>query len=328
MTGDVADTVPRVPILMYHSIGGAGRFAVGPEAFAEQLAHLAGHGYTPITFGDLIRLTTAPAGSGPDGPGGAGTARPGRAAAGGSGATEPVRLPETRRAAPGRDRTDGAGDGRTGAGRPAGPGTGAAPVARPVVLTFDDGYADFHERALPLLARYGFPATLFVTTGWLRDAGPYAAGRPLGRTLSWSELEEVAAAGVEIGGHGHSHAQLDQLGDRALRVELWQGRELLEQRLGRPVPTMAYPYGYSSARVRGAARAAGYAAACAVGNALPEAGSDVLAVPRLTVRAATSAAAFARALEGHGYRADRVLTKGYAVVRRSRYAVRRLRGAT
>lgn len=318
MTGAGPGAVPRVPILMYHSIGGADRLAVRPEAFAEQLAHLAGHGYTPITFGDLVRRTTAPEDAGTDGPGGAGAVR--------SGVPDPS--PGTRRAGDRHVRTDDAGDGRSGTGPASGPGRGVAAPARPVVLTFDDGYADFHERALPLLARYGFPATLFVTTGWLRDAGPYAAGRPLGRTLSWSELEEATAAGVEIGGHGHSHAQLDQLGDRALRAELRQGRELLEQRLGRPVPTMAYPYGYSSARVRRAARAAGYAAACAVGNALPAAGSDLLAVPRLTVRAATTAPAFARALEGHGYRVDHALTKGYAVVRRSRYALRRLRGAT
>ncbi len=56
---------------------------------------------------------------------------------------------------------------------------------RPVVLTFDDGYADFHEHALPALQRHGFTATLFVTTGWLADAGAHAAGRPHAPTLSW-----------------------------------------------------------------------------------------------------------------------------------------------
>jgi len=58
--------------------------------------------------------------------------------------------------------------------------------ARPVVITFDDGYADFHTEALPILEQFGFAATVFVTTGWLADAGPHAAGRPLDRTLTWS----------------------------------------------------------------------------------------------------------------------------------------------
>lgn len=256
----------RVPILMYHSIGGSDRLAVRPEAFAEQLAYLAEHGFAPLTFGDLVRRTFDPA------------RRPG--------------LP-----------------------------------ARPVVLTFDDGYADFHERALPLLDRFGFPATLFVTTGWLRDAGPYAAGRPLSPTLAWGQIQEIAAAGVEIGGHGHSHAQLDQLGDRVLGEELRLSRRLLEDRLGRAVPTMAFPYGYSSARVRRAVRAAGYDAACAVANRVAGAGCDVLAVPRLTVRARTSIAGFGRALQGRGFLTDHALTRAYAVVRRSRRAARRLRGA-
>ena len=86
---------------------------------------------------------------------------------------------------------------------------------RAVVLTFDDGFADFHERALPLLRRYGCSATLFVTTGWIADAGRRAAGRRPGRMLSWSQIIEAAADGIEIGAHSHRHPQLDQLGRRS-----------------------------------------------------------------------------------------------------------------
>ena len=82
---------------------------------------------------------------------------------------------------------------------------------RPVVLTFDDGFADFHRAALPLLRRYGFTATVFVTTGWIADAGRHAAGRSPGRMLCWSQIREAAAAGVEIGAHSHRHPQLDQI---------------------------------------------------------------------------------------------------------------------
>jgi hypothetical protein len=72
--------------------------------------------------------------------------------------------------------------------------TGIGPLPdRPIVLTFDDGYADFHSRAMPLLDRHGFAATLFVTTGWEQDAGlrRSAPGRMLDRT----QLAEAAAAG-------------------------------------------------------------------------------------------------------------------------------------
>ena len=83
--------------------------------------------------------------------------------------------------------------------------------ARPVVITFDDGFADFHGAALPVLRRYGFTATVFVTTGWIADAGPHAAGRRPGCMLSWSQIREAAEAGMEIGAHSHTHPQLDQL---------------------------------------------------------------------------------------------------------------------
>jgi peptidoglycan/xylan/chitin deacetylase (PgdA/CDA1 family) len=209
-------------------------------------------------------------------------------------------------------------------------GTGPALPERPVVLTFDDGYADFHSAALPLLERYEVPATIFVTSGWLRDAGADAAGRPLDTMLSWSQVREVASAGVEIGGHSHSHPQLDQLRDHELREELRRNKELLEDKVGRPVTTMAYPYGYSSARVRREVHRAGYRAACAVNNALTTGRHDMLALPRLTVGRSTTMGRFRKAVEGRGvpliYLKERVLTKGYAVVRRTRYAVRQVTG--
>jgi peptidoglycan/xylan/chitin deacetylase (PgdA/CDA1 family) len=201
---------------------------------------------------------------------------------------------------------------------------------RPVVITFDDGYADFHEQALPVLDELGFTATVFVTTGWLADAGSQAAGRPLDRMLTWGQLRESAEHRIELGGHSHSHPQLDQLRATALHEELTRSRELLEDRLCRPVTTMAYPYGYSSARVRRAARVAGYSTACAVANDVMAAGDDALAIPRLTVSGSTSLRTFGRVVEGRGlirgYFRQRALTRGYAVVRRSRYALWRAAG--
>lgn len=207
----------------------------------------------------------------------------------------------------------------------------AALPARPVVLTFDDGYADAHEEALPMLAEHGFPATVFVTTGWVRDASPWTSGRPLDRMLSWRQVQELSDSGIEVAAHSHSHAQLDQLGDRMLRSELTLSKRLVEDRLGRSVSSLAYPYGYSSYRVRRAAEAAGYRQAAAVSNAAAHEGiGHAFAVPRLTVRRSTSPAVFAKLAlceDLHRvFRIDRALTSGWSLVRRFRYGLRKIHG--
>jgi peptidoglycan/xylan/chitin deacetylase (PgdA/CDA1 family) len=197
--------------------------------------------------------------------------------------------------------------------------------AKPVVLTFDDGFADFHDAALPLLRRYGFTATLFVTTGWIANgAGTAARSRPP-RMLSWSQLAEVAAAGVEVGAHSHHHAMLDQLTGNSLRQELEVSKAILEDRLGLPVTGLAYPFGYSNARVREAASAAGYRYGCAVGNRTVGHGADRFALPRLTIGRMTTMRNFGQVAAGDRlppeFLAYRTMTSGWSAVRRVRSAV-------
>jgi peptidoglycan/xylan/chitin deacetylase (PgdA/CDA1 family) len=97
------------------------------------------------------------------------------------------------------------------------------PPDRTVVLTFDDGYEDFHSRALPLLDRHGFPATVFVTSGWVQDDEEWPTVRRPGRMLSWGQVAEAAASGIEIGAHSCQHPQLDQLPADRLREEYATG---------------------------------------------------------------------------------------------------------
>jgi len=163
---------------------------------------------------------------------------------------------------------------------------------------------------------------VFVTTGWIQDAGTHSAGRRPGRMLSWSQILEAADAGVEIGAHSHRHPQLDQIAGPDLRRELHDSKALLEDRLGRAVPGLAYPFGYSNARVRGAVREAGHEYACAVGNMIAGPASDPFALPRLTIRRSTGLRAFDQVVRGRGlpviYLKDHSLTKGWAMVRRTR----------
>ncbi|MGW4290569.1 polysaccharide deacetylase family protein [Streptomyces sp. NPDC004673] len=197
--------------------------------------------------------------------------------------------------------------------------------ARPVLITFDDGYEGVHRHALPVLAKHGFPATLFASTGWIR--GPYDTGGGLDAMLDWPQVRELADSGVEIGGHSHSHPQLDQLDDAALAAELEHSTSILTDELGARPVSFAYPYGYSSRRVRAAVRAAGYTQALAVGNALARRGQGPYALRRVTVRRATGVAEFERLLQGRSigrdFARDRALSKGYALVRRARQVCRK-----
>jgi peptidoglycan/xylan/chitin deacetylase (PgdA/CDA1 family) len=201
-------------------------------------------------------------------------------------------------------------------------GTGTLPE-RPVVLTFDDGYGDFYTQALPLLKRNGFTATLFQTTGWVGKENAAI------RMMNWRELAEAEQAGIEIGAHTCTHRQLDQLPADALHEELYASKSALEDNLGLKIPGLAYPYGYSNAKVRQLARDLGHDYAYAVDNALSSSEADRFAIPRLTVRRTTSMDEFQKMVNGRDtptLRRARVLTSGYSVVRRARSALRAGRG--
>jgi peptidoglycan/xylan/chitin deacetylase (PgdA/CDA1 family) len=194
---------------------------------------------------------------------------------------------------------------------------------RPVVLTFDDGYGDFYTDALPLLKRHGFNATLFQTTGWVGKEEEKK------RMLNWRELAESEQAGVEIGAHTCQHPQLDQLPEKEMREELYVSKSELEDHLGLKVPGLAYPFGYSNAKVRRMAKELGYDYAYAVGNAMTTTGADTFALPRLTVRRSTPMDEFSAMVNGQDtltMRRDRFLTSGYSVVRRARSTMRSMRG--
>lgn len=203
------------------------------------------------------------------------------------------------------------------------------PTDRIAVLTFDDGYADFATAALPVLTARKLVSTLYVTTGWLEGTAPREPG-PSDRMLAWSQLPELEDAGVEIGAHSHSHPELDTLGAAALRDELRRPKERLEDALGHPVRSVAYPHGYSGPRVRRAAREAGYASGAAVRNVLHGAGDDPFAVPRLMLLRSTPPERFRAWLDGGAPVAGRReswRTTGWRAYRRGRALLRRAPGS-
>ncbi len=195
---------------------------------------------------------------------------------------------------------------------------------QPVVLTFDDALADFYTGALPALKSYAFTATLYIPTQFVGGTSRwlYAEGEGERPMLTWSQIADINASGIECGAHSHSHSQLDTLSLSEARDEIIRGKIILEQYLGRAVTTFAYPHGYYDSGVRRLVQQAGYTSACAVKHAMSALADDRFALARLIVSPAEADLKnFAGMLEGRGLRLaparERVRTKGWRLIRRS-----------
>jgi peptidoglycan/xylan/chitin deacetylase (PgdA/CDA1 family) len=184
--------------------------------------------------------------------------------------------------------------------------------ARPVGITFDDGFADNYEVLAKLLSR-GFKATLYVTTSEI--------GMP-GRLSPLQVVELAAAASVEVGAHAVRHRRLDELHRVELDAEVRDSKAELEDIGQASVDSFAYPHGAYDLAVRRAVAAAGYRSAAAVKNALSHDRDDPLAIARWSVTAETSAARIAEVLEGErvarAWAYERLRTRAYRAARRGR----------
>lgn len=164
------------------------------------------------------------------------------------------------------------------------PATFSAAVLDPngddcLAVTFDDGDSSIIEYALPILAELGVPGTAFVVVQRVGAPG----------FLSWEQLASLAAAAWEIGSHTMTHRRLPDLDDESLDAELLESRLTIEEKIGLPCRSIAYPYGDWDPRVRRATARAGYTAGCVTGRAL---NADVLAWPRVGVDGRDSSTIF------------------------------------
>ena len=180
---------------------------------------------------------------------------------------------------------------------------------RPLVcLTFDDGYANFFTRALPVLARYHARATVFVVTGCIGLEQPMPfdrwgnrharrAGDEAWRPMNWHEIEACVASGlVTVGAHSQRHLNAVETRAEDLAAEAGQSRALLLERLGED-HAFAYSYPYGSTRLGqvtpayvDAVRRAGYRMAVSTDLGLAGRSSDPFVLPRVEAHATDSPA--------------------------------------
>jgi peptidoglycan/xylan/chitin deacetylase (PgdA/CDA1 family) len=133
---------------------------------------------------------------------------------------------------------------------------------RPLILTFDDGYACFDEHAWPVLRSRGMTATVFLVASQIGGANVWDQGEVRLPLMTAERIRSLQAEGVHFGSHSVSHRPLARIpADDAFR-ELSESRWTLSALLGREIDVFAYPFSNQSETVRALARQAGYR--CAV----------------------------------------------------------------
>jgi peptidoglycan/xylan/chitin deacetylase (PgdA/CDA1 family) len=144
--------------------------------------------------------------------------------------------------------------------------------------------------------------------------------------LSWDQITALPTNRVEIGAHSHTHPQLDTLPLSAADQEIRTSKALLEDHLGRPVDSFAYPHGYHSPQVRRVVEQAGFTSACAVKHAMSSLSDDRFALSRIIIDRDQTLESFHRLIVGESLhmapRGERVQTILWRAVRRTMVRVK------
>jgi len=182
-----------------------------------------------------------------------------------------------------------------------------------VALTFDDGYRDVLDHVLPVLRRFGFRATFFLVSDRVGGTNGWDAryGDPPRQLMGWDEARALAAEGMEIGSHSRTHPFLTSLSESEMEREIRGSKDLIEDRLGRPVRFFSYPHGLHDVRCRRLVAGAGYTGACSTrfgGNGVR---TDPFQLHRSEITYYDSAWSFSfKARTGFGMRAWATATLG------------------
>jgi peptidoglycan/xylan/chitin deacetylase (PgdA/CDA1 family) len=150
---------------------------------------------------------------------------------------------------------------------------------RLVGLSFDDGYTDFLTTAVPILAEFGFTATVYMVAGFLGGANSWDPMPPRRPLLTAADLGTVLSAGHEIGSHGMTHTSLRDVSADTLLYEVADSQRVLEDVIGMPVTGFCFPYGSYDANAVAEVRRR-YAYACAVTASHDD---DAWSLPRVFV---------------------------------------------
>ena len=155
-------------------------------------------------------------------------------------------------------------------------------------LTFDDGAASDYEVTFPILTEIGLRATFFVVPTLVETPG----------YVTWGQLREMVAAGMEVGSHSLTHPFVNALDRAGLEREFGESKRILESRLGLPIRSASLPRGWEPPDLRPVLQQLGYRVFCTSRVAWWYPGADALAMPRVAVRRGLATEEFAAIVNG------------------------------
>ena len=155
---------------------------------------------------------------------------------------------------------------------------------RPMLLTFDDGYADAYDNAFPLLREFGFKGTFFIVTSWLDENRP--------GYLTWAQVKDMTDAGMSIQSHSRTHHDMRNHDHDWLVYEILGPMQTIEAHTGARPMFFCYPAGDFDLNVVRELRAAGVVAAFMTNDGTYDYSDDMLRLPRVRIRGSTSIAVF------------------------------------
>jgi peptidoglycan/xylan/chitin deacetylase (PgdA/CDA1 family) len=170
-----------------------------------------------------------------------------------------------------------------------------------IALTFDDGYLDTYTTAWPVLREHDISASIFLVSGRVGKTSAWREGSLANTALmSWDNVREMAASGIQFGSHTVTHPHLNKLEARDIELEVQDSRCQIEEQLEQDITQFSYPYGSTTPSVNYALRKAGYTHACTYrDHYVGGAGHNLLALQRIIVLSTDTLEDFATKVRGN-----------------------------
>jgi peptidoglycan/xylan/chitin deacetylase (PgdA/CDA1 family) len=156
-------------------------------------------------------------------------------------------------------------------------------LSNTAIITFDDGFKNFYQKAYPILQEFGFSTTVFLVTGYMGKTSMWNAnlrGMPVLDLLEWREVREMAAGGINFGAHTMAHQNLTKLPIEEVLREINESKLAIQNNLGQDNIFFAYPYGITNVEIKAAVQAE-FQGACGTRMDFVSMHSDIYELPRI-----------------------------------------------